>query len=237
MIVIYIAAALALISALCNYYAPYSGFSDVDVGYSQILGQILQLLILCIMTLQFTRPLLNYASGTRSQTTENIRAVVKRTALGAMIHGAMTMAFAALLFAQTAIVEAIGWVNWYMLVCTSVWAPLVMHISISHRDDMPLSSIVESFRNTSSAHNLNSRSIVQMYMFKAIESLKTENAEIEPVPKCITRNVLTSTDASSFTDSPGLELSKNGALSTDVLSDSSVCPDRIIVTKTFDDTT
>jgi len=245
-IFVYIAAILSLLSAFCNFTL-FSGFIEVERAYAQILGQILQLLILCTMTLLFTRPLLKYALGSWSQTNENIRAVVKRTAVGAVIHVTMTLAFVALILAGVTIIEAIGFVYWYMLLNVCAVIPLMMHISISHRDDKPVLLTIESFRSTSNTRSVNSKSIFQAYMSKAIETLHTESAEVQSLHGNIIGGSSASTDAVSFISSPELEMSADGAQPVNTHSsltfdattdagDSSTRPDQIVVTETYDDT-
>jgi len=251
-IIVYVAAIFSLVSAFCNF-SLLSGFIEVETTFGQILGQVLQLLILCIMTALFTRPLLNYALGSWSQTNANIRAVVKRTAVGAVIHGTMSLAFIVLLLAADPIIEAIGFVDWYMLLNISVVVPLMIHISISHRDDKPVLSIVESFRSTSSAQNdVKSRSILQAYMSMAIETLKTESAEIQSSTNTSIDAIQPNPGVSSFTNSSELELSEDDARTSlpseiSVMSaagpedftyvgDSSISSDQVAVTEIFDDT-
>jgi len=250
--IVYAVVVLSLMSAFFNFTL-FSSLIGLTVALDQVIGQILQLFIVSIMTVLFARPLLKYASGSEGKMNENIRAVVKRTAVGAAIHVTLTLAFIALLFGASSTIEVVGFMNWYIILNVTAVFPLMMHISISHRDDKPMLFAMEVFRG-SSMRDSGIKSMLQAYKSKAIETLETESAEVQNIPE----DSLRGTDIGSFSKSTlELEMSKDemrlsaarayqpsmiSSLSgsgrdSNVKVGDSVHQDQVVVADVFDDTT
>jgi hypothetical protein len=165
------------LSAVCNL-----SFAPKDIrGFGQIIGQLLQVIIVVIMTAVFMRPLLRTAHAQSTQS-EVLKDVIFRTAVGAALHVTLTICFMVLLFGGEVIIDGIGYVAWDIAVYATAGFPTLLHMAISHRDDKPLLFTLSTLCGActgNAAHKMKTKCNFGTYRKVAIETFEEENNEVK----------------------------------------------------------
>jgi hypothetical protein len=177
---VYAVLALSLSSTICDILW-VSGIAGSGLGFVNILiiDQILQLFIVSIMSFLFIRPLLLLASGTTSSDSNvNVRSVVSRTLIGALVHIIFALVFVVLLITENSTIGAIGYVEWYLFLNLTTALPRIIHISVSHRDEKPIFHALQVFFGARSHDVAASRSSLHSYRSKIIETFEGECFEV-----------------------------------------------------------
>lgn len=129
--VLYLHVFYSVVSFFCNMTLMPSMGSEL-----QMLGQLIQILVIAIMTIIFVAPLMK--NHKLSQQSPILRDVVLRTAIGSAIHVSATCLFVSLLFEGTKFQSWFGVVGYDGALFVTTTFPTLFHIALSHRDDKPL---------------------------------------------------------------------------------------------------